>query len=138
MTASPWRPWMPPCTTFGARTLGRPTYRVWGLELDRIPPSDYTLGIDTIENTRKILEEFDGWPIYKVKLGTPGDLEIVRELRRHTTAAFRVDANCSWTVEQTIGNARELKALGVQFIEQPLKADDWEGMKRVAPNRPCR
>ncbi len=114
------------------KTLGRPTYRVWGLELDRIPPSDYTLGIDTIENTLKILAEFDGWPIYKIKLGTPGDLEIVRQLRRHTTAAFRIDANGSWTAQQAIGNARELKSLGVQFIEQPLKADDWEGMKRVA------
>ncbi len=58
-------------------------------------------------------------------------MKIVRELRRHTAAVFRVDANCSWTVEQTIGNSRELKALGVEFIEQPLPAGDWEGMKRV-------
>ena len=113
------------------KKLGQPTYRLWGLELDRIPLSNYTLGIDTIENTLEILREFAGWPIYKIKLGTPDDLKIVRELRRHTTAVFRVDANCSWTVEQTIGNSRELKALGVEFIEQPLKAGDWEGMKRV-------
>ena len=113
------------------KKLGRPTYRVWGLELDRIPLSNYTLGIDTIENTLEILREFALWPIYKIKLGTPDDLKIVRELRRHTTALFRVDANCSWTVEQAIANSRELKALGVEFIEQPLKADNWAGMKRV-------
>jgi len=113
------------------KKLGQPTYRVWGLELDRIPLSDYTLGIDTIENTLKILAEFAGWPIYKIKLGTPDDLKIVRELRQHTTAIFRVDANCAWTAEQAIRNSRELKPLGVEFIEQPLKADDWEGMKRV-------
>jgi L-alanine-DL-glutamate epimerase-like enolase superfamily enzyme len=113
------------------KKLGRPTYRVWGLELDRVPPSDYTLGIDTLENTLRILEEFAGWPIYKIKLGTRDDLKIVRELRRHTTAIFRVDANASWTVEQAIGNSHDLKSLGVQFIEQPLPADDWEGMKRV-------
>jgi len=113
------------------KRLGRPTYCLWGLTLDHIPFSDYTLGIDSLENTVKILYEVADWPIYKIKLGPPGDLDIVRELRRHTTAAFRVDANCSWTVEQTIDNSRELKSLGVQFIEQPLKADDWEGMKRV-------
>ena len=128
---------MPPRTTFGARTLGRPTYRVWGLELDRVPPSDYTLGIDTIENTLKILEEFDGWPIYKIKLGTPDDLEIVRELRRHTTAVFRVDANCSWTVEQTIGNSRELKALGVRVhrtaAEGRRLGGDEAGLRRIGP-----
>ena len=113
------------------KKLARPTYRVWGLELDRIPLSDYTLGIDSVENTLKILQEFAGWPIYKIKLGTGDDLKIVRELRRHTAAAFRVDANASWTVEQTIHRSHELKALGVELIEQPLPTDDWEGMQRV-------
>jgi L-Ala-D/L-Glu epimerase len=110
---------------------GLPTYRLWGLALDRVPASNYTFGIDTLENTLQILAEFDGWPIYKIKLGTPDDLKIVRELRRHTSATFRVDANGSWTPEQTIANARQLKTLGVEFIEQPLPADDWEGMQRV-------
>jgi L-alanine-DL-glutamate epimerase-like enolase superfamily enzyme len=77
------------------------------------------------------LKEFDGWPIYKIKLGTSDDLKIVRELRRHTTAIFRVDANCAWTAEQTISFAPELKTLGVELIEQPLPADAWEDMKRV-------
>jgi L-alanine-DL-glutamate epimerase-like enolase superfamily enzyme len=44
---------------------------------------------------------------------------------------FRIDANTAWTAEQTIVYAPRLKELGVEFIEQPLKADDWEGMKRV-------
>jgi L-Ala-D/L-Glu epimerase len=113
------------------KKLGRPTWQIWGLALDRIPCSDYTLGIDTIENMIEIFHEFEGWPIYKIKLGTPDDLKIVRELRRHTTATFRVDANCAWTPEQTILNSHELRSLGVELIEQPLAADNWEGMKRV-------
>jgi L-Ala-D/L-Glu epimerase len=113
------------------KSRGKPTYRLWGLKLDHLPPSDYTLGIDAIENTLAILKEFEGWPVYKIKLGTPDDLEIVRTLRQHTTATFRVDANCAWTAEQTVANSRELKSLGVEFIEQPLKAGDWEGMRRV-------
>ena len=48
------------------------------------------------------MNEFDGWPIYKIKLGTADDLAIVRELRQHTDAIFRVDANSAWTAEQTI------------------------------------
>src|SRR5689334_18082804 len=77
------------------------------------------------------MREFDGWPIYKIKLGTKDDVAIVRELRPHTTAKFRVDANCAWTVEQALAIAPELKALGVEFIEQALPAGDWEGMRRV-------
>ena len=71
------------------------------------------------------------WPLYKIKLGTREDIRIVEELRKHTQAIFRVDANCAWGVEETINNSRQLKKLNVQFIEQPLKADDLDGMRVV-------
>ena len=71
------------------------------------------------------------WPIYKIKLGTKEDIAIVKELRKHTDAIFRIDANCGWDVEETINNAIELKKLGVEFLEQPMKADDWEAHKEV-------
>jgi len=71
------------------------------------------------------------WPIYKIKLGTEEDVSIVRELRKHTKAIFRIDANCAWSAKETITNAPLLKDLGVEFLEQPLKANDWEGMELV-------
>ena len=110
---------------------GEPVWKLWGLSLDRVPCSDYTIGIDTIETMILKMKEFAGWPIYKIKLGTDDDLAIVRALRRETTAVFRLDPNTAWTAEQTIAYAPELKELGVEFLEQPLKRDDWEGMKRV-------
>ena len=110
---------------------GAPVWKMWGLTLDRLPASNYTLGIDPVEKMVSKMKEFDGWPIYKIKLGTGDDLEIVRELRRHTGAAFRIDANTAWTVEQTLARAPEMKALGVEFFEQPLRRDDWDGMLRV-------
>jgi L-Ala-D/L-Glu epimerase len=64
-------------------------------------------------------------------LGTEDDLEIVRSLREHTSARFRIDANTAWSVEQTLRLAPELKKLGVEFIEQPLPAGDWVGLKEV-------
>lgn len=110
---------------------GSPVWRLWGLELRNLPLSNYTIGIDPVAKMVAKMKEFDGWPIYKIKLGTADDLAIIRELRRHTQAVFRVDANTAWTVEQTLAFAPELKRLGVEFIEQPLKAADWEGMRRV-------
>lgn len=110
---------------------GAPVWKLWGLELKNIPLSDYTIGIDTIEKMVAKMKEFEGWPIYKIKLGTPDDLAIVRELRMHTDAIFRIDANTAWTAEQTLAFAPEMKALGVEFFEQPLPRDDWEGMRRV-------
>lgn len=110
---------------------GAPVWKLWGLELRDMPLSDYTIGIDTIEKMVAKMKEFDGWPIYKIKLGTSDDLAIVRELRRHTDAVFRIDANTAWTADQTIAFAPELRKLGVEFLEQPLRAADWEGMRRV-------
>jgi L-alanine-DL-glutamate epimerase-like enolase superfamily enzyme len=113
-----------------AKQAAKPLYRHWNLEPDHNPITDYTIGIDSVENMVRKMQELP-WPLYKIKLGTPDDLAIVRELRKHTDAVFRVDANCAWTAETAIQNAFVLKELGVEFIEQPLKADDWEGMERV-------
>jgi len=115
------------------RRHGQPVWRLWGLHDTNLPPSDYTIGLDTPERMAAKLREFPGWPIYKIKLGlgTDQDLAIVRELRRHTDARLRVDANTGWTVEHTLALAPALRDLGVEFIEQPLPRDDWEGMRRI-------
>jgi len=110
---------------------GQPVWKLWGLSTEKTPTSNYTIGIDQIDVMIAKMNEFPGWPIYKIKLGTDRDLEIVRELRKHTAATFRVDANCGWTTDQAIAYAPELKKLGVEFIEQPLKADQWDDLRRV-------
>lgn len=113
------------------KRLGKPTYELWGLSTDRIPVSDYTIGIDSVDKMIAKLEEMPGWPVYKIKMGTPNDIEIVRQLRAHTDAVFRVDANGAWTVPQTLHNAAQLKALNVEFIEQPLPAEHLASMDEV-------
>lgn len=110
---------------------GQPVWKLWGLSIDHTPCSNYTIGIDRIEVMIAKLREFPDWPIYKIKLGTDHDLEIVRQLRACTQATFRVDANCGWSAQQTIDYAPELQRLGVEFIEQPLPPDRWEEMRRV-------
>ena len=113
-----------------AKKKNQKLYERWGLNINKIPLTNFTIGIDTIKKMVSKMKELP-WPIYKIKLGTNEDLRIVSELRKHTDAMFRVDANCAWTAEQTIAFAPELKKLGVEFIEQPLAANDIEGMKKV-------
>jgi L-alanine-DL-glutamate epimerase-like enolase superfamily enzyme len=110
---------------------GKPVYELWGLNTKRCPLTDYTIGIDDIDVMVAKMNQFPDWPVYKIKLGTERDLDIVRELRKQTQATFRVDANCGWTADETIENSIELKKLGVEFIEQPLPADQWDAMLRV-------
>lgn len=113
-----------------ARKKGKKLYELWDYTIDKNPLTDYTIGIASIEKMVAKMKELP-WPIYKIKLGTKEDIEIVTELRKHTDATFRIDANCGWGVEETINNAVALKKLGVEFLEQPMKADNWEGHKEV-------
>jgi len=109
---------------------GKPLYEIWGTSTEKYPMTNYTIGIDSIEKMVAKLQE-KPWPLYKIKLGTSDDVAIIRELRKHTDSIFRIDANTAWTAEETIKNAPLLKELGVEFLEQPLKADDWKGMALV-------
>jgi L-Ala-D/L-Glu epimerase len=112
------------------KKIGKPLYQHWGLNLDNIPDSNYTIGIDSIEKMVSKMKEFD-FPIYKIKLGTEHDVEIVKALRKHTDVVFRVDANCAWSVDETIKNSIEFAKLNVEFIEQPMQKDDYEPMMEV-------
>jgi len=120
-------------TDLFTRKKGVKLYEYWNLKPKNIPQSNYTIGIDTVENMVVKMKEMP-WPIYKIKLGTKNDLEIVTELRKHTDAVFRIDANCGWTVTETLKNSIELQKLGVEFIEQPLSATNWKGAKIVFDN----
>lgn len=115
---------------FFTKKKGIKLYEYLGLDPSRIPTTNFTIGIDSVEKMVSKMKEVD-WPIYKIKLGTDHDLEIVRELRKHTNSVFRIDANCAWTAEQAIHNSEELAKLGIEFMEQPLGKDDLEGMREV-------
>jgi L-alanine-DL-glutamate epimerase-like enolase superfamily enzyme len=112
------------------KVLGKPLYELWGTQPGKLPVTNYTIGLDSPDKMRAKIRERP-WPVYKIKLGTARDVSLIETLRRETDAVFRVDANCAWTAVETIRNAAALKELGVEFIEQPLPADDWEGMEQV-------
>jgi len=109
---------------------GKLLYQIWETNFDNNPITDYTIGIDTIE---KMVEKIkiNPYPIYKIKCGFDGDIEVIRELRKNTDAIFRVDANGGWELEEALQKINQLKDLGVELIEQPLAKDNWEGMKKL-------
>lgn len=116
------------------RKKGKSLSALWG-HPGTGPNTNYTIGIDTIDKMVEKMLEFP-WPLYKIKLGTREDLQIMENLRSKTDATFRVDANCGWSVEETLKNATALRSLGVEFIEQPLQAADKEGMKELYHKSP--
>jgi L-alanine-DL-glutamate epimerase-like enolase superfamily enzyme len=114
---------------------GKPLHQLWELKTETMPVTDYTIGIDTAEKMIQKMKE-KPWPVYKIKVGVPGDVELVKSLRAHTDALFRVDANAGWTYEEALEKIPQLKEIGVELVEQPLAKDNWEGMKRLYNESP--
>ncbi len=113
----------------------QPLYRLWQTDITNNPPTSYTIGIDEIEIMKEKIREMP-WPVYKIKLGTDHDEEIIRSLREVTDKPFRVDANAAWTPEKTLRLAGIFKDLNVEFIEQPLPAEAWKDMQKIKNKSP--
>ena len=102
-------------------------YELWNGDISKNPITDYTIGIDSIDKMVAKLKE-KPWPVYKIKVGTADDIAIVKALRENTDSIVRVDANAAWDVDTALRLIPLLKELGVEFVEQPLAKDNWEGM----------
>ncbi|ANI89008.1 dipeptide epimerase [Arachidicoccus ginsenosidimutans] len=123
------------CWDLYGKLKGRPLYKLWQTEWKNVPLCDYTIGIDSIEKMQEKIKA-NPYPVYKIKLGTDEDIEIVQSLRTLTDATFRVDANAGWTLYEALQKIPKLKELGVEMIEQPLAKDNWEGMKILYKESP--
>ena len=110
-------------------------HELWKLDISKNPLTDITIGIDTIDNMVAKINEMP-WPVYKIKLGTDDDVIIMRELRKATKSLFRIDANAAWKADEALEKIKIFSELGVEFIEQPLAKDDWEGMKFLYEHSP--
>ena len=117
-----------------ARQADEPLFQRFGLDPDAAPETSYTVAIDSpesmAERARKAVAE--GYSVLKVKLGTGRDRERLEAVREAAPdARIRVDANCDWTAEQAVANTAWLTDVGVEFLEQPVLADDIQGLRRV-------
>jgi L-Ala-D/L-Glu epimerase len=120
-----------------AKMHKQPLWQVWGLRADdQRPPTCYTIGLDTPATMVRKMQAMPNWPVYKIKLDSTGGLDLVRELRKHTSAVFRVDANCSWKASQVLAWAEALAELNVELIEQPLIAEAYDEMKQLKGRSP--
>lgn len=108
----------------------KPIYDLLSLHVSSIPQSDYTIGIDTKENMIQKLRSHAA-PAYKIKVGTPDDLDVLIALRNETDALLRIDANAGWTYEQALTILPVLESLNIQLIEQPFAKEDLASSRRL-------
>ncbi len=113
------------------KLVGLPVSRFLGLSPDRMAITSYTIGLDSIPAMKQKVRDAREFPILKIKVGVPGDLEAVKAIRNETDAVLRVDVNGGWSVDEAIERIGRLEAFNILFVEQPIAPGNPEGLRRV-------
>jgi L-alanine-DL-glutamate epimerase-like enolase superfamily enzyme len=115
---------------------GKPCYELFGAERSDTPLTSFTIGWDRPEVIDSKVDAAAPYKILKVKVGLPGDMEILDRILARSGKKVRVDANEGWDIEMAIDKTRELFERGIEFCEQPIDHEDEESLrelKRVSP-----
>ncbi|HEX2173288.1 MAG TPA: dipeptide epimerase [Dehalococcoidia bacterium] len=119
------------------KDCGRPVWRIWGLDPATMPRTSFTIGINTPDAMARKAAAAAEYPILKVKVGTGRDHENLAAIRAvRSEATIRVDANAAWTARDAIANVEPLLEFGLEFVEQPVAANDLAGLRFVRERLP--
>ena len=115
-----------------------PVYKLMGGAKKSIV-TDITISVnDPEEMVRDALNAIErGYDCLKVKVGKEPEKDIARlsairgAVPKET--CIRIDANQGWTPKEAVRilNGMQEKGLDLEFVEQPVKAHDFEGLKYV-------
>lgn len=84
------------------KLAGLPLYRWFGLRPTPLPPTSYTIGLDTVPRMLQKVQQASTYPVLKIKVGVSGDVALVKAIRAETAAVLRVDTNGGWSVAEAI------------------------------------
>ena len=129
------------CYDWLGKRANLPVWRLLGLDPSRIVATSVTIGINPIEVIMDRVPEIltrTRARVLKVKLGQPAGIDADREMFTAVQEAarsvdiaepaWRVDANCGWTLADAKVMVPWLADRGVTYVEQPLAEDDHEAL----------
>ena len=131
------------------KALGRPLWRLWGLDRQCCRATSVTVGLGSAEDVRQRLRQwFDQVhpSRIKLKLGSPQGLDHDRQLVQVTvqelgcwpgSVDLQIDANGGWNLEQSMAMAPWLQDQGAVLLEQPLPAALNDHEAYAALHRHC-
>lgn len=115
-----------------------PVYKLMGGSRKQII-TDLTVSVNDPEEMARdaAIAVQRGFDTLKIKVGSNPDLDVARLLAVRQAAGsgihIRIDANQGWNPKQAVKllNQMQEKGLDIEFVEQPVKAHDLEGLKYV-------
>lgn len=121
------------------RVLGVPVYQMIGGGRRRIPV--YASGLGPVLDEQLVAKHLAlGIQAFKIKVGFGADQDFAQVSRLRTLVGDRahimVDANQAWTRATALDTIRRLAPLGLDWVEEPLPADDIDGMAHLVAASP--
>lgn len=126
------------CYDVVGKKLGVPVYDLLGGRYHERFPITHVLSIGEPEamaqEARERMEQ--GYSSFKMKVGrdVTSDVARIRAVRNEVgpDIAIRVDVNQGWiNASSTLQAIEQMKDLGIDWLEQPVKADDLDGMVEI-------
>jgi L-Ala-D/L-Glu epimerase len=115
----------------------KPCFQYFSSDPSKMPPTSYTLGIDTPEVLLQKIKEGENCDIIKVKLGRDNDKDLINTIRSASDKPLYVDANQGWTdKQQGLDMVFWLHEQGVVLIEQPMAKDDPDSNAWITERSP--
>lgn len=126
------------CFDVVGKKLGVPVYQLIGGRFHKKFPITHVLSIDEPDKMADEAEEKvkEGYRSFKMKVGTEIEKDVARiqavRQRVGEQIAIRVDVNQGWVNRSNALKAlRHLEALGIDWVEQPVIADDIDAMAEI-------
>jgi len=119
------------------KLIGKPWFRLWGLDPAKAPFTSFTIGIDTPEVIKQKVAEAQVYRVLKVKLGAGTDKEIINTIRTVTDKPVCVDVNQGWKERSfALDMIHWLKDKNVIFVEQPMPKTQVDDIAWLTQNSP--
>ena len=131
------------------KTAQQPVYKLWGAQKDRVPAYASMIQLSTPEERVRmaLALKAEGWKAIKLRLHYQTmreDIALVEAVRKAVGEGMEImtDANQAqsagtwqpgvmWDFRRAAETARELQRLHVEWLEEPLRRYDWDGLAEL-------
>ena len=107
-------------------------------EKENMPLTSFTISIGDLNLIPQKIAEAAPYQVLKIKLGLglQDDQQIIKLIRAETDKLIRVDANEGWDLEEGKRMCDWLSERNVEFVEQPLPADNLDDTAKLREHSP--
>lgn len=108
-----------------------------GLPPMKSVPTSFSMPIIPVNEIEDYLKPLTRFQSLKIKVNAETGSDMLQEIKKHTSAKLRVDANEGWTDLDAFMRFQEsLKGMNIELIEQPFPSsmvEEYKALKKMTP-----